>query len=81
MGIEYRLNYGNKISLEVNEFVRQLKKFKLEDKSFPVAVNAFLRKRGKHYGLDNKYLPPDFKKDKPNDNHPSRPEDTPTGAV
>ena len=63
MSKEYRLHYGNKVSTEVDDFVRQCQ-HKLDNKDFPIAVNTFIHKRMRHYGLNNKYLPKDFKGDK-----------------
>ena len=58
MSKDYRTIYSQKIANETNTFLR----------SGGVAggyegMHAFIKRRAKHYGIDNKYLPPDFKRD------------------
>ena len=54
MSKEYYNRYVNKV---MNEVVTEVKQ-----KLMPIqAIPLFIRRRMRHYGLHNKYLPPDFK--------------------
>lgn len=58
MSKEYRQRYSAKIASEANEFLANGGLF-----GGPDGLHKFIKRRSKHYGIDNKYLPPDFKKD------------------
>jgi len=60
MSAEYRQRFVDKISQEATEFLASTSWANPEVARR--SALAFIRRRIRHYGLQNKYLPPDFKK-------------------
>lgn len=60
--VEYRQHYVDKISQETTVFAMQYGGLWKDAKQAMDAMWAFTKRRIKHYGLNNRYLPPTFKR-------------------
>lgn len=58
MSKEYRQRFTEKIAAEANAFLLAGGVV-----GGPQGLHSFIKRRAKHYGITNKYLPPDFKRD------------------
>ena len=62
MKLTYKAKYVDKVSMETTEFLAKTAHLFSNATDAITGAMAFTKRRLRHYGLLNKYLPPDFKK-------------------